>query len=1636
MPSFPTPSPSLSPGPPEVVTGELMDFSINIPYEEIVESRTVDLENRVERLKGGHGQAFNANSDAYDAIWSSITDTGAKQLAKQLGIGPGKEWRDPKITIPRIIDYLRNNEKIWDVRWADNLNAMDAYVQVAERRQENAEFGALDPQLAANIEEARRLIGVHRYFDGMENQRGGYPNMKTLEGPLRPYRLLPYPRVFPQPEPNRARISHKRLPGQWSGKRKVFNATSLLLAASEIDVTPLRASMPVKDMTPLFEELHRYVRSENKFFRRALKSGSSEPSQWPDNQFEVENREYERLMLGTLRDVLDSRPQASDDIGHSYLPAMKPPAFYKRRGWQRAALQKCLNMFTNEENRHVNTPWTRIVLPYTGLKEPNEVVYHARALDPKHVPNDEKDPSPWLHWSNQHTQLLEYLAGWQRRRYNKEHWGEFSRSALPLNFRGPTIYRGLSIYEDHWLRIGEHLSNLFDRMVQAWGAAPRPLMLAVLRDVVAGRTRGDLPTPDHERRSTVRRPTIDQIQDEDYTNKEGPAYIVADNAKLIDEHDIAWLQFLCEPSRSDKMCDPEVQPQGNLLRLFDTRLQAFLRNVYESGTPGRRLEAELLWNELPGDADYVLANQRMPTLPEALAYINGCDQDEILFTGPRKHFNPVDGHPNKTYQFSEEEAEYYCMQLQKLDRCTFLGNTETEPSLVGRPRYTLHPEDRVHWRYIGPDEWRQADLEYRNDMSGYYAPGQYGDLMLNNSVDRMTPRAAPSWHTWPQPPENDDTSEWVEYERNLSGLLDHIGPHVVGELVDLERIDPRYRRVFVERYLMPQMSFVDADSPDEDMEAVRGTPYFEDLAPWELVGQLDRERRKRVKDQKAKDAAKADRDEEGWEVFGHLSRLRTEQVKTPEKTAQFFRNLGYRMGCTLRHWDKLKARLEYDVVQDDAQKKPVMLDLSAECKSPRPAAGGAPALGETGKSEVVVKMWHPISPADFRRETRHWNEVIAAGLGEVPFLPPKIDEVLDRADPSGWFRQQNPTVTNPYDLIRLGNVRDCERNRSVLYPGRVAVFKDQQGGEFQGPERPRLWAWATDDQRRYQAPYTREHFFGVDRWPLEHLDPARRAHIMGRHDEGLRVDPTLRNQTLGILTYRVPVAEEIEVHAHTRDRPWPASAVRQREAADRALRAEMERRQMFQPTTTAFPVAGAPPQQPAAQAEAPTAGSKDLVPFSRPRSRYIPGPVVFAAGETLLQQTMISRNLEMALYPEPKWFQGGVPGTLGRVWRRFTETAPPRIPLLPEIPRSEIPRSNPRKRRVPDEFRRVFSPKKPRHGGAGDEGPRFPLDDEYDDDDDQEGGGGGGSYEDMELDAETKDTQRGKNNTDDRNKDKKAKKEKKKPGWRDLSPEQHFARDLPAGYGIEPLAAVIADDESDEKSATTTGMMTTRRTRTGRRQQQQGQQRQQRRLASGLDAIRVGVARLQLQRQQQHGQKHGQQQWQSLTVPRAADLRQAFDAQVRAQRIALPDPNVFAAQTLGDALHAWGRQQEGAPRLRLGVRIVRKPAEEEVKEEDTSRGGRGRLTRGRGKVIQEAGPAAAEKKKNKPAVEAEPEYWLADLPADVPADAAVWNIWVESPDAVLDPSRCTDFAVLHRMRFDEADHFRAVTAPGEIKAEE
>ncbi|RYP49571.1 hypothetical protein DL768_004773 [Monosporascus sp. mg162] len=1122
----------------------------------------------------------------------------------QVPIGPG--GADPQLMLPRILNFLRDRDVYRDPQWATNLDAVENYLNEAHNARLRGEIGYGTAWLLAALKQARSLVDLHRQYEKWTTGKTRWSTDILPSVAQTSHRLIGYPKVHPRPprDNDRSAIPEKRIyiPLRPTGTSPFYteaprNPGQSRDAADSSYSAKLRA-----DEVQFWNSLDVHLTNKT-----GAASGTCTPwNPGEENLYDISNETYEHCIgRGAAETNHRAKVENLDTaaVGPFSMRKPLPRGFARARGIKRAAIQQCLNLFTNHENRVTNTPWRRVILPYDKISMPKEIPFQPRVIEPDRVHHLAKEPFPWVQWYSVYTTYLNFVSASKRIDYNNSNWQELDRSCLPVNFRGPYINEGRSVHDDHWLKVGKYLTDLECYLRDRFAIAPRPLLQAILNDIQAGKLYTSELNPEErtsedaaarakqyiQRRDIIR--TLRDLTDGDIPG--GP-----DKPRLLDEVEVTWLRFLCEPPRSQLMLEKvDELRQDNLAAIFDNRLQEVLR-AYGS------------WEETDEDPSGGDESISLP-VNELLDKINGAETEML----PDDHLRQ----PNKAYQFSIEEAEHYIRVLARLGRCKFYAADANRPSSVAPANFDLYPEGRVLWRHADAQEAARVNeskkKQWVNHLLSEY-PGKGGKQQIGDPEDY---KGILEHIQLPNKAASLDTIMAVnEYEAPTPGLEHE------------QRHDDMKRTILLQLYRHEQHYVPGLYEEDEEQ------PSFEDLASWDELRQWARSK---------------------------------DFIGTAEETCQFFRNLAYRMGYTIAYYENAKKRLE---------------------------------------------GLEPLHREDVTRELDHWTSMVDQGdsyqartpSGRVALVrlgTPSAQAVVDKADPDERLRSQT-TDKDPFVLIRKGLIDDCVENRNVLYPGRLTAFRDQSQTPFQGLERPNLFSWATSAQRRFQAPYTRSAFFHMRRWPLHHQNTHVLDWIRNRRDEPLRIDP--RSQTTGILTPRIEPHALVPAKAtkmageqgHHETEYVGRSMLPDDEEVEELLRkygdlvSPREKEALRKPRGI-LPGYGRPMKEatgtkkPKSTTTTNKPGSKikreqQLVPITRPSHEWIPGPAVYPMGDTLLQQLVISQQLENAIYPPDQvpWAEW-----LAEKAFQITHKPPPKIPLLPNSTRHKVP-SSPAKRKLPAEF--------------------------------------------------------------------------------------------------------------------------------------------------------------------------------------------------------------------------------------------------------------------------------------------------------------------------------------------------------------
>lgn len=1216
------------------------------------------------------GEASTSNKDAEDI------------LRLDLNIGPG--GRDPSATLPRILNFLKDEDIYRLPSWASKLEKVSKYVDEADAARLRGELGYDSPHVVAQLEDARIMIKTHRDFSRWKDEPVPWSTDIMASQP-RSTRLPNYPKQYIQPKSSRSQYKHLRIDYLPRDKRVQLPFPELYRRGKE-----------VVDYYQLAEEL---------FFEKAIKPKDATSS--VVNGFQLDNDRYERCIQGGIAETRRLAPlRLADDIpvvtvgkiGNSTNGAStKEPEelieFSTSRGWQRAALQQCLNMFTNHENRVINTPWRRVVLPFEEpVPEPKEIVFYPRALAPDSVPHSVKEPFGWVHFYNKYRELTNVMAGWQRRRYNLENWADFERPALPMNFNGPLLNPGLSIYDDHWIRMGSYLKRLHVLLQQTFGIAPRAFLGAILRDIQAGiewRPKNKS-SRRRDRVDIMRRPEIDvSTNDPDA----GDEYV------LLDEADAAWLRFLCQPSRTAEMCDFKKRPDDNLSIIFDNRLQVFLFNPNACPSPSSAaMGDDIFYPDLDRFAE--MSTKLQPTLEKAREYINGGGGS----------------HGNETYQFTQAEAEYYLRKLAALNRCSFRPKirplfdnsipdpdddeilepeqAKNVPTTVGRPNYEYHPEHRILWRYPNDEAFERSNREYRDVIFSHLISAYELDKLSSVPVD------------------------------HFEFMFDHFRSHslptrMLGIKLPTE-LGAEDLNETLKRYIQDELTYEKGSYPPEGLEKTRAAPSWSDLLEWEIVPR----------------------------VYKGTKDL---EVPVPERTTQFLRNLAFRMGRTIAHAEEIERRLQISAPRDESGAE----GKTQRWESMSRAAMGQAYQHwwesiTYGVGDIQFKpptLTDVIEKADpdktlrdqFNDEMIADVDIIREGLindcveNRNTMYPSRLTALEDS---SGYINDNNYEP----DKVLVGYKRPslfkwataAQRRYQASYYRRAFFDMKRWPLHHQSDDRQKLIKGRKDEVIR-RNPSLMAQKYGLLTARIPEHQEKQMLHGMAAYPGPSRNDPVGSVASHG--SANNPKTKDTASEQTTKDSnstkdlegTKPSEGTKQRETTrtrqklkqratkdpiqtsisnSRAKITNGQKIQSTQPSQSIHSVQPSPnptsrvnmtvssktntaaPAAPAAKGSTPASRpvhkpTKNLVPITRPSRRFVPGNCTFPVAETEYQRLVFSQALERALYPQSTQtiFQ-----RIAAKYKDMTEVESPQIPLLPPAKYYEIPQSSSKKRKIPAEF--------------------------------------------------------------------------------------------------------------------------------------------------------------------------------------------------------------------------------------------------------------------------------------------------------------------------------------------------------------
>ncbi|KAI1854436.1 hypothetical protein JX265_012470 [Neoarthrinium moseri] len=1098
----------------------------------------------------------------------------------------------PTERLRKIHIFLRDNDVDRNAGWRSSFEAVKLYLKYADqlRREGHRDF---NPYLVSILADCDHMVKVHERF---ESWNYGQSRWSTYPPPqvFKSKRLVPYEQQLPTP------------PNQAQKERRPSLYTSLVPRPHAVRHSPfmeLHYTDPNPDWDAYFQHpgTLKILRWYTSLYNHSNMYWQARPQrriQWevvqpmlkdasnPQaiNYAELENLTYEHYMKGQTR---ISKPP-TPNISHS---AAEFEDNAKTRGYRRAAIQKVLNLLTSSENRGINTPWRRVNFPHPWEKS-KVTHFHPRALSREIntlspcVKFDrclQEEPSRWIFWYNQWLEQINYLSGWTRQSYNKRCWNDFKQIAWPINFRGPYNFDNKCIYDGYWLKMGKILVTLQKNLEKATVTNKRWMVERIVKDIKLGQE--GKPLPD----GVVARPGADH------------PHCRSTSYHLIDEVDVAWLEFLCLPPSTKALAGLSLaKPEDTLTILLDHRIQTLLNDKLHNP----------FWIE-----DHVDGNPRPQWRPREIAMkdllpiINRVGREfrthtwdssgktTTEFQVAAAYNTKLNDPPNALYQFSVKEARDHCKKLAKMGRIVY--KCPEDPKKITEQWWSGEGQ-----LYYYPSHNHKEEGGFVCSLNPGINPENNHEMYSETNLSRNPMRYPEERIRW----RHQSAQDVSNYNRDLQYIY-------ASEMVR------RNRQMDVD--IQPSMEFYMDDFLEEivykrgpkfgptSVEARRKAPSWNDLLDYKTVIQRD---------------------------LGYSWR-----------TINFLRNLAFRMGRTIRHYEQLRVRT-------------------------------STASGFTrGHLHAGLDTWKKYVDETWPNKDDDNDQT------SVPFRASKPNEILRHID-GNHADLESTCMTTVFRSIRHGIIDDMVQNRTMIYPSRNTMYGDRSKFLGQYFERADIWSWGKEPVRRRHAPYRRERYFDMRRWPLNRQENDTRDKISSRADEDPKIQPvsalykydlkvgpitkepkrweeisrtirrlndpqkeTRAHQLLNSVSKMIGASVGIASNGNTKEKHWEFRLVPPVDTP------QSDQRTTLKPHAHDEPEGG-----------------------RRPKEVFIPGPAVFPMGDTLLQQVKMSSELEKILDPKPTSILGQIVS--------FIKPPPERIPLLPEIDTNRMPRSSATKRKLPNSF--------------------------------------------------------------------------------------------------------------------------------------------------------------------------------------------------------------------------------------------------------------------------------------------------------------------------------------------------------------
>lgn len=345
-----------------------------------------------------------------------------------------------------------------------------------------------------------------------------------------------------------------------------------------------------------------------------------------------------------------------------------------------------------------------------------------------------------------------------------------------------------------------------------------------------------------------------------------------------------------------------------------------------------------------------------------------------------------------------------------------------------------------------------------------------------------------------------------------------------------------------------------------------------------------------------------------WEDVLDSETIPEEDIGLPFKTHNFIRNLAYRMGLTIRHYQILQSRTSQ------------------------------PSALTRSHLDTALDEWK-----SYVETARDWEERGENHIANLPFKLSKPNCVIAQTNCESQ-NKDSEDMTMVYREIREGIIDDLVQNRVMLFPSRKALFVDRKKFMAEFYERANIWSWASEPIRQRQAAYKRKQYFDMKRWPLNRqVKSETKTSIATRADENPNIQST---RSFYKYSLRVGPQPMIPAQSDTISRMISLLGDPDKQNIAQQLTQHLSKEIVkIVKTTNAGSAPGweirvIPPGTKIMTSNktiskpgfTTTSAAAHLKPILRPKTKFIPGPAVFPMGDTILAQVQMSQHLERSAW--------------------------------------------------------------------------------------------------------------------------------------------------------------------------------------------------------------------------------------------------------------------------------------------------------------------------------------------------------------------------------------------------------------------